>query len=182
MLPGSRTSWRRWRPDIESKRDCPNRSKMTNRGEDALAAIPKVLQEHINTAYPAHVCLIGTALPDGHPLVIRGKEAAGKIKDESGGRLDITFYTNSVLGQDTAMISQAIAGALPGVREGIRLEEGGDAAECGDIGASDEKPQELPARGADRCVGHVALPIGRDPTSARSSDPQILRFSEAGLH
>src|ERR1700683_3622743 len=54
----------------------------------------------------------GTALPDGHPLVIRGREAAGKIKEESGGRLDITFYTNSVLGQDTAMISQAIAGAL----------------------------------------------------------------------
>jgi TRAP-type transport system periplasmic protein len=54
----------------------------------------------------------GTALPDGHPLCIRGKEAAAKIKEESGGRLDITFYTNSVLGQDTAMISQTIAGAL----------------------------------------------------------------------
>ncbi len=49
----------------------------------------------------------GTALPDGHPLVIRGKEAAAKIKEESGGRLDITFYTNSVLGQDTAMVSSA---------------------------------------------------------------------------
>jgi tripartite ATP-independent transporter DctP family solute receptor len=54
----------------------------------------------------------GTALPDGHPLVIRGREAAAKIKEESGGRLDITFYPNSVLGQDTAMISQTIAGAL----------------------------------------------------------------------
>jgi hypothetical protein len=42
---------------------------MTNRGEDALAAIPKVLQEHINTAYPAHVCLIGTALPDGYAQI-----------------------------------------------------------------------------------------------------------------
>src|SRR5579863_10270050 len=54
----------------------------------------------------------GTALPDGHPMCIRGREAMQKIKDESGGRLDITLYTNSVLGQDTAMISQAIAGAL----------------------------------------------------------------------
>ena len=54
----------------------------------------------------------GTALPDGHPMCIRGREAMQKIKEESGGRLDITLYTNSVLGQDTAMISQAIAGAL----------------------------------------------------------------------
>ena len=54
----------------------------------------------------------GTALPDGHPMVIRSKEAAAKIKEESGGKLDITLYPNSVLGQDTAMMSQAIAGAL----------------------------------------------------------------------
>ena len=34
-----------------------------------MAAIPKVLQEHINTAYPAHVCLIGTTLPDGYAQI-----------------------------------------------------------------------------------------------------------------
>ena len=34
-----------------------------------MAAIPKVLQEHINTAYPAHVCLIGTALPNGYAQI-----------------------------------------------------------------------------------------------------------------
>jgi tripartite ATP-independent transporter DctP family solute receptor len=66
--------------------------------------------------WPAHAAEFtykcGTALPDGHPMCIRGREAMAKIKDESGGRLDITLYTNSVLGQDTAMISQAIAGAL----------------------------------------------------------------------
>jgi hypothetical protein len=33
--------------------------------EDALAKIPQVLHEHINTAYPANVCLIGTVLPSG---------------------------------------------------------------------------------------------------------------------
>jgi TRAP-type transport system periplasmic protein len=54
----------------------------------------------------------GTALPDGHPMVIRSKEAAEKIKEESNGRLNITLYPSSVLGQDTAMMSQAIAGAL----------------------------------------------------------------------
>jgi hypothetical protein len=33
--------------------------------EDVLAKIPQVLHEHINTAYPANVCLIGTVLPNG---------------------------------------------------------------------------------------------------------------------
>jgi TRAP-type transport system periplasmic protein len=54
----------------------------------------------------------GSALPDGHPMAIRVREAMKLIKDESSGRLDMTLYTNSVLGQDTAMISQTIAGAL----------------------------------------------------------------------
>jgi tripartite ATP-independent transporter DctP family solute receptor len=54
----------------------------------------------------------GTALPEGHPMAIRSREAIATIKEESGGRLDITFYPSSVLGQDTAMMSQAIAGAL----------------------------------------------------------------------
>jgi hypothetical protein len=30
-----------------------------------MAKIPKALQEHINTAFPANVCLLGSALPDG---------------------------------------------------------------------------------------------------------------------
>jgi len=30
-----------------------------------LAKIPQALHEHINTAYPANVCLIGTVLPNG---------------------------------------------------------------------------------------------------------------------
>jgi hypothetical protein len=30
-----------------------------------MAVIPKVLHEHINTAYPQFVCLVGTALPNG---------------------------------------------------------------------------------------------------------------------
>ncbi len=34
-----------------------------------MAAIPKALQEHINTAYPAHVCLVGTTLPDGYAQI-----------------------------------------------------------------------------------------------------------------
>jgi tripartite ATP-independent transporter DctP family solute receptor len=76
----------------------------------SAVAAPAILHWPAQAAEFTYKC--GTALPDGHPLVIRGKEAAAKIKTESNGKLDITFYTNSVLGQDTAMISQTIAGAL----------------------------------------------------------------------
>jgi len=54
----------------------------------------------------------GGSLPDGHPMAIRAREAMKAIKEDSGGRLDITLYTNSLLGGDTAMVSQTIAGAL----------------------------------------------------------------------
>ena len=30
-----------------------------------MATIPKVLQPHINTAFPANVCLVGSVLPNG---------------------------------------------------------------------------------------------------------------------
>jgi tripartite ATP-independent transporter DctP family solute receptor len=90
-----------------SRRTVLRRASLT--AASAVAA-PAILHWPARAAEFAYKC--GTALPDGHPLVIRGKEAAAKIKTESNGRLDITFYTNSVLGQDTAMISQAIAGAL----------------------------------------------------------------------
>jgi hypothetical protein len=34
-----------------------------------MARIPKRLHEHINTAYPANVCLVGTVLPDGYAQI-----------------------------------------------------------------------------------------------------------------
>jgi hypothetical protein len=34
-----------------------------------MAVIPKVLHEHINTAFPAHVCLVGSVLPNGYAQV-----------------------------------------------------------------------------------------------------------------
>ena len=40
------------------------------------------------------------------------QEAANKIKQESNGRMEITIYPNSVLGGDTAMIAQALSGAM----------------------------------------------------------------------
>jgi uncharacterized protein len=34
-----------------------------------VAIIPKVLHEHIDTAFPAHVCLVATVLPNGFAQV-----------------------------------------------------------------------------------------------------------------
>jgi hypothetical protein len=34
-----------------------------------VSRIPKALQEHIDTAFPAHVCLVATVLPDGFAQV-----------------------------------------------------------------------------------------------------------------
>jgi uncharacterized protein len=34
-----------------------------------VAIIPRVLHEHINTAFPANVCLVGTVLPNGYAQV-----------------------------------------------------------------------------------------------------------------
>jgi hypothetical protein len=44
--------------------------------EGHMAVIPKVLHEHINTAYPQFVCLIGTVLPNGFAqITLRGSTA-----------------------------------------------------------------------------------------------------------
>ncbi len=53
-----------------------------------------------------------SVLPVDHPMMVRSREAVAKIKQESGGRLDITIYPNSVLGTDTAMLAQCISGAV----------------------------------------------------------------------
>jgi len=41
----------------------------TRTGENALAKIPAVLHEHINTAFPDYVCLVATVQPDGFAQV-----------------------------------------------------------------------------------------------------------------
>jgi tripartite ATP-independent transporter DctP family solute receptor len=55
---------------------------------------------------------LGASAPMEHPAMARQQEAANKIKQDSNGRLEITIYPNSVLGGDTAMIAQAISGAM----------------------------------------------------------------------
>src|ERR1700689_29406 len=41
------------------------RGGMNREWEAQMATIPKILHEHINTAFPANVCLLGSTLPDG---------------------------------------------------------------------------------------------------------------------
>lgn len=55
---------------------------------------------------------LGSSSPMEHPAMAHSKDAADKIKEQSNGRMEITVYPNSVLGGDTAMIAQAISGAL----------------------------------------------------------------------
>jgi tripartite ATP-independent transporter DctP family solute receptor len=54
----------------------------------------------------------GSVLPITHPMNARVQEYASKIKEATGGRFEYTVYASSALGGDTAMISQAISGAL----------------------------------------------------------------------
>ena len=47
-----------------------------------------------------------------HPMNIRLREAADKIKEESGGRMEIQLFPNSQLGGDSDMLSQLSNGAI----------------------------------------------------------------------
>jgi tripartite ATP-independent transporter DctP family solute receptor len=76
----------------------------------AGAAAPAILHWPADAAEFGYRC--GTALPDAHPMVIRGREAMRAIKEASAGRLAITLYANGVLGSGAAMIAQTIAGKL----------------------------------------------------------------------
>lgn len=55
---------------------------------------------------------LGLNAPNEHPWTVRLIEAAGKIKRQSGGRMEITVFPNSSLGNDTQMIAQTRSGAM----------------------------------------------------------------------
>ncbi len=54
----------------------------------------------------------GNDIPATHPMTVRMKEAAAKILEESGGRVEIKLFPNNQLGGDTDMLSQLRSGAL----------------------------------------------------------------------
>jgi tripartite ATP-independent transporter DctP family solute receptor len=50
--------------------------------------------------------------PATHPLTIRTTEAMARIREKTGGRVDIQVFPNNQLGSDTDMLSQLRSGAL----------------------------------------------------------------------
>ncbi|HEX2555656.1 MAG TPA: TRAP transporter substrate-binding protein [Microvirga sp.] len=51
-------------------------------------------------------------LPVTHPMNIRAKEAADRIKQETNGRVEIQIFPNNQLGGDTDMLSQLRSGGV----------------------------------------------------------------------
>jgi len=78
-------------------------------GTGGLAAAA-ILRRPANAAEFAYK--FAAVLPPEHPMMIRCTEAVAKLKEQSGGRLDITIYPNSALGADTSMLAQCISGAV----------------------------------------------------------------------
>jgi tripartite ATP-independent transporter DctP family solute receptor len=54
----------------------------------------------------------GNNQPDTHPLSLQAKAAADRIREETGGRLDIQQFPGNQLGNDTEMLQQLRSGAL----------------------------------------------------------------------
>ena len=55
---------------------------------------------------------LGNDFPQTHPVTVRSMGAADKVKQDTGGRLEITVYPNNALGNDASIISQTRLGAL----------------------------------------------------------------------
>src|SRR5258707_14853561 len=51
-------------------------------------------------------------VPASHPMTVFAQKAADRIREESGGRLDVQVFPNNQLGGDTDMLSQLRSGAL----------------------------------------------------------------------
>ena len=79
-------------------------------GTSAIAA-SVVLPKWANAA-PQFTYKLGLNLIATHPSSIRCKEAAARILEETGGRLQINVFPASALGTDTDCLSQLRSGAL----------------------------------------------------------------------
>jgi TRAP-type transport system periplasmic protein len=55
---------------------------------------------------------LGSGEDPAHPHAIRTQQACDKVTAESGGRLEVKFFPNGILGSDTTMLTQVRLGAL----------------------------------------------------------------------
>src|ERR1700738_5126955 len=51
-------------------------------------------------------------LPDTHPMNVRAREAVERIKNETGGKIEIQVFLNGQLGSDTDILSQVRSGGV----------------------------------------------------------------------
>jgi tripartite ATP-independent transporter DctP family solute receptor len=78
-------------------------------GASALAA-PSLRLARAQSA--EFVLKFGNNNPENHPMIVAMSKAADRIKQESGGRVELRLFPNSSLGSDTDMLSQVRSGAL----------------------------------------------------------------------
>lgn len=76
----------------------------------SLLAAPAILRRPANAA--EYNYKFATNQPVGHPMNNRAQEAIDRIKEQSGGRINMQLFPNNQLGGDTDMISQLRAGAI----------------------------------------------------------------------
>lgn len=74
----------------------------------AVLGVPRIAR----AAAPEFSLKYGNNLPLSHPLNIRAKEAADRVKAESEGRVQIDIFPNNQLGGDTDMLAQVRSGAI----------------------------------------------------------------------
>ena len=55
---------------------------------------------------------VGTNTPPAHPIAVHAVNAAARVKEATGGRVEFQVFPASQLGSDTDMISQVRSGAL----------------------------------------------------------------------
>ena len=80
--------------------------------KSALAAVPLVAVRTGPARAAEFTYKFANNLPATHPLNIRGNEAAGRILEATGGRVEIKLFPSSQLGADTDALAQLRSGAL----------------------------------------------------------------------
>ncbi|MBV9782652.1 MAG: TRAP transporter substrate-binding protein [Acidisphaera sp.] len=75
-----------------------------------LAALPALLTRRADAAEFSYK--FATNQPPSHPSNVRAQQAIDRIREQTGGRLQIQLFPNNQLGGDTDMMSQLRSGAI----------------------------------------------------------------------
>ncbi|HEY4922868.1 MAG TPA: TRAP transporter substrate-binding protein [Roseiarcus sp.] len=78
----------------------------------SLVSAPLLAISRAAAAAPEFSYKFANNLPASHPLNLRAGEAAGRILEATGGRVEIRLFPNNQLGSDTDVLSQLRSGAV----------------------------------------------------------------------